>query len=141
DVAVPSGVWTRIEIPIETTVPPCLEETVPCAQAVETAGNLQVGTHAPLALTQLDQAFVIALDQASLVAASGPDPGAAALVAAGLLALAGRGRRRCRRRGGGGARSAALRRAAPAPGRSSSALGRRRYRRRMQQRFAYQLVD
>ncbi|HEY8492420.1 MAG TPA: hypothetical protein VIN04_00930, partial [Myxococcota bacterium] len=77
-----------------TTVPPCFEETVPCAQAFATVGNFQIGTHAPVELTQLDQAFLIAIDQVSLVAAAVPEPGAALLVATGLLALAERNRRR-----------------------------------------------
>jgi hypothetical protein len=92
DVAVPSGVWTQIAIPIETTVPPCNEETVPCAQSFATVGNIQFGTNAPSALTGLDESFVLAIDQVSLVAV--PEPGTTALLGAGLLALAASGHKR-----------------------------------------------
>jgi hypothetical protein len=88
--SVPSGVWTRIEIPIQTTVPPCFEESAPCAQSFATVGNFQLGTNAPAALTELDQSFVLALDQVSLVAV--PEPGTALLLGASLLGLAGVGR-------------------------------------------------
>ncbi len=89
DVAVPSGVWTRITIPIETTVPPCFEETVPCAQAFAAVGNFQLGTDAPEALVGLDQAFTLAIDQVALVAA--PEPGSTLAFGSaglGLLAIA-----------------------------------------------------
>jgi len=91
DVAVPSGVWTYIEIPIETTVPPCFEETVPCAEAFAAVGNFQIGTDAPASLAELDEAFVLAIDQVSLHPVPEPDP--ALLVGASVLSLAGAGRR------------------------------------------------
>lgn len=95
DEAVPSGVWTRIEIPIETTVPPCSEEGAPCAEAFVAVGNLQLGTNAPVALTELDESFVIAIDQVSLQTV--PEPGTVGTVGASLLGLAGAGRRARRR--------------------------------------------
>lgn len=93
DTAVPSGVWTQITIPIATTVPPCFEETAPCDQVFAAVANFQLGTNAPAALTEIDQAFVLAIDQVSLV----PEADAALGAGASLLGLAWVARRGGRR--------------------------------------------
>lgn len=91
ETVVPSGVWTRLVFPIDPDSPLCVVEGTTCAGALSNVGNLQLGTSAPAALTELDQAFVLAIDQVSLVPV--PEPGSALLVGGSVLALAAAGRR------------------------------------------------
>jgi hypothetical protein len=91
ETVVPSGEWTQLVFPIDPDSPLCLVEGTTCAGALSNVGNLQLGTSAPAALTGLDQAFFLAIDQVSLVPV--PEPGTALLLGGSLLALGAAGRR------------------------------------------------
>ncbi|MCL4684883.1 PEP-CTERM sorting domain-containing protein [Myxococcota bacterium] len=89
---VPSGQWTQLNFDIDPNSPLCTGEAVTCAEALANVGNLQFGTSAPLALTEVDQAFLLGLDQVTITAV--PEPGTTGLLATGLAGLAALGRRR-----------------------------------------------
>lgn len=89
---VPSGEWTRVTFDIDPDSPLCTGESVTCAEALADVGNLQFGTSAPAALTELDQAFLLGIDQVTIV----PEPGSALLLGSALAGLAAHGRRRGR---------------------------------------------
>lgn len=91
---VESGVWTELTFDIDPDSPLCTGEGSgsSCADSLANVGNLQFGTSAPLELTQLDQAFLLGIDQVTITAV--PEPGTTLLVGAGLAGLAAIGRRR-----------------------------------------------
>jgi hypothetical protein len=94
DEAVPSGVWTQIEIEIDPET--CESESGGgCDDILNDVGNLQIGTLPSEALTMVDMAFTHDLDQVELLPA--PEPAQAALAAAGALVLAAARRRRSAR--------------------------------------------
>ena len=99
DVTVPSGQWTQITVPIDPEDPACQPEGgegFTCEDAFASVGVLQIGTEAPEALTTLDQAFTMDLDQVELVEEV-PEPGQLALAAVGALVMATARRRRAAR--------------------------------------------
>ena len=83
--------WTQVLFAIDPNSPLCTGETVSCAQALASVGNLQLGTDAPAVLVALDQAFAIDVDKVTIV----PEPGTGLLLAAGfgLLGLLRRAQR------------------------------------------------
>lgn len=89
---VTSGEWTLVTFDIDPLSPLCIGEGVSCAAALASIGNVQLGTSAPAALTSLNQAFTLDVDQITVT--NVPEPGTLALLASGLGALAGAGRRR-----------------------------------------------
>lgn len=91
--SVPSGVWTELIFDIDPNSPLCTGEGPgsSCADALANVGNFQFGTSAPLALTELDQAFLLGIDQVTITAV--PEPGATLLLGTGLATLAALGRR------------------------------------------------
>jgi hypothetical protein len=90
DEAVPSGVWTQIEVEIDPAT--CeLEGGGSCADLLQAVGILQIGTLPPESLTTADTTFGHDIDQVELLA---PEPAQAALLAVGALTLAAGRRRR-----------------------------------------------
>jgi hypothetical protein len=89
---VPSGVWTLVTWQIDPDSPLCTGESVTCAAALASVGNVQIGTSAPAALTGVDQGFAIDVDEVSVSAV--PEPGSALLAGLGLLGLGAVGCRR-----------------------------------------------
>lgn len=90
---VASGVWTELIFDIDPDSPLCTGEGPgsSCADSLANVGNIQFGTSAPLAVTQLDQAFLLGIDQVTITAV--PEPGTTLLLATGLAGLAALGRR------------------------------------------------
>ena len=91
---VPSGQWTELVFDIDPNSPLCTGEGPGsgCATALSNVGNLQFGTSAPLALTELDQVFLLGLDQVTITAV--PEPGTTVLLGMGIACLAGLRRHR-----------------------------------------------
>jgi len=79
------GDWTQVVFPIDVDAPWCVGEGVSCADAFSSVFNLQFGTDAPAGLTTIDQDVVFDLDRVQVVPI--PEPGAALLVALGLIGL------------------------------------------------------
>jgi hypothetical protein len=85
ETVVSPNTWTELVFPIDPDSPLCIGETVTCAQALASVGNVQIGTSAPAALTGLDEAFLLAIDGVTI--SNVPEPGAVLLQGAALLSL------------------------------------------------------
>ena len=87
---VPSGVWTQISWGIDAFGANCAPEGGSCLSALQTVGNVQIGTDAPAGLIGNDVSYSLDLDQFALVPV--PEPGTALLMALGLAGLSRAGR-------------------------------------------------
>lgn len=94
---VPTHTWTQLFFEIADTSPPCSSESFPgqpstCPASLANVGNFQFGTNAPAALTALDEAFAIGIDDVTITDV--PEPGMSVLLSGALATLVGLGGRR-----------------------------------------------
>ncbi len=89
--SVTAGVWTRVTWDIDPLGVNCAAEGGTCLSALQTVGNFQIGTDAPLGLLDDDFAYTLDLDLVSIHPI--PEPGTALLMGLGLAGLAGAGRK------------------------------------------------
>jgi hypothetical protein len=82
-VAVPSGVWTQITIPIGPAAPLTYEGPSSYGSVFGNLGHIQIGIQVPDSLAGVDQDFSFDLDQAQVV----PEPAAMALLLTGGIGL------------------------------------------------------
>jgi len=82
--------WTELVWEIDPHSLLCSEEVVTCAEALANVGNFQIGTSAPAALVDDEQAYYLAVDEVRMI----PEPGELVSLASGLLGLAALGWRR-----------------------------------------------
>jgi hypothetical protein len=84
--------WTQIVFPIDPNSPLCIGETITCAAALTSVGNLQFGTDAPASLVGTNFSYALGIDKVTITAV--PEPSQAMLLGSGLAGLAILGRRR-----------------------------------------------
>ena len=89
--SVSAGVWTQVTWDIDPLGVNCAAEGGTCLSALQTVGNFQIGTDAPLGLLDDDFAYTLDLDLVSIHPI--PEPGTALLMGLGLAGLAGAGRK------------------------------------------------
>ena len=82
--------WTYVFWILDPNSPNCIEETVTCAEALASVGNLQIGTDAPAALIEDETFYFLGVDRVRVV----PEPSRVLLLCSGLAGLAVLGRRR-----------------------------------------------
>jgi len=88
--------WTELVFPIDPGSSLCTGETITCAQALASVGNLQFGTSAPAALAALDESHHLAIDRVAI--SNVPEPATGSLLALGVVGLAAASRGRTRGR-------------------------------------------
>ena len=85
-VAVPSGAWTDVVIPINPFSPACTPEGYPnCAAAFSAVETFQIGVNASAGLIDDDFAYTLDLDRVTILPI--PEPGTALLMGLGLAGL------------------------------------------------------
>jgi len=85
-VSVLPNTWTEISWAIDPLNPFCTPEGGSCAGALSSVGNFQIGTNAPVGLTDDDFDYTLDVDVVSILPI--PEPGTAFLMALGLAGLA-----------------------------------------------------
>lgn len=82
--------WTYVYWILDPNSPLCIGETVTCAAALASVGNLQIGTDAPAALVEDETAYFVGVDRVRVV----PEPSQSVLLGSGVAGLYLLGRRR-----------------------------------------------
>jgi hypothetical protein len=90
---IPSGVWTEVLFDIDPLNPLCFGESVSCAVALSSVGNVQFGTNAPAALVATDQSYYLAIEKIGINTVPEPTTGLMLAVALSGLGCYGRLRR------------------------------------------------
>jgi len=85
-ISVLPNTWTEISWVVDPSNPFCFPEGGTCASALSSVGNFQIGTNAPVGLTDDDFAYTLDVDVVSILPI--PEPGTALLMVLGLAGLA-----------------------------------------------------